>query len=278
MRSLLQWLARMDRRIIFLVVFLAVALPLLLPVGLPIEVSKEVLPLYDALESLPEGSVVYLAADFDPGSMPELYPMLEAGLRHMCRRNLKIVAGSLWPACPPLVEKAWREIGEGEYGKTYGEDFVNLGFKEGREVVMVTLGKSIRETYPEDYRKTPVDEIPVMDGIESLQDVAFMFNISAGYPGTKEWVQQVQSRFNVRIGAGVTAVSAPEFYPYVQAKQLEGLLGGLAGAAEYEKLINEPGAATKGMDAQSLGHVMIVVFIVLGNVAHLATRRKESDV
>jgi hypothetical protein len=268
----------MDRRIIFLVVFLAVALPLLFPVGFPIEVTKEVRTLYEAIEGLPEGSVVYLAADFDPGSMPELYPMLEAGLRHMFRRNIKIVAGSLWPACPPLVEKAWRDVGEGEFGKTYGVDFVNLGFKEGREVVMVTLGKSIRETYPEDYRGTPVSEIPVMEGIESLQDVAYMFNVSAGYPGTKEWVQQVQSRFNVRLGAGVTAVSAPEFYPYVQANQLEGLLGGLAGAAEYERLIDEPAAATKGMDAQSLGHVMIVVFILLGNLVHLAQRRKGSDV
>jgi hypothetical protein len=102
-----------------------------------------------------------------------------------------------------------------------------------------------------------------------------MFNVSAGYPGTKEWVQQVQSRFDVPIGAGVTAVSAPEFYPYVQANQLIGLLGGLAGAAEYEALIEFTGKATKGMDAQSLGHVVIVVFIVLGNLVHLARRREE---
>jgi hypothetical protein len=69
--------------------------------------------------------------------------------------------------------------------------------------------------------------------------------------------------------AGVTAVSAPEFYPYLQSKQLLGLLGGMAGGAEYEKLMNEPagpGTAQRGMDAQSLAHVFVALCIVLGNV------------
>jgi hypothetical protein len=276
MRSWLAALGRMDRRIVFLFIFLSVALPLLRPVGLPIVVSKEVRSTFEAVESLPEGSVVYLAADFDPGSMPELYPMLETAMRHMFRRNLKVVAGSLWPAAPPLVEKAWREIGEGEFHKTYGVDFVNLGFKEGREVVMVSLGKSIRETYPTDYRGTPVDSLPIMQGVENFEDIGLIFNVSAGYPGTKEWVQQVQSRFDVKLAAGVTAVSAPEYYPYVQAGQLVGLLGGLAGAAEYEKLVGHAGSATRGMDAQSLGHLVIILFIVLGNLVHFVGRREAA--
>ena len=275
MRGGLASLAQLDKRIIFLFVFAAVAIPLFVRIGLPIEPSKEVRGLYEAVEALPEGSVVYLAADFDPGSMPELLPMLETGLRHMFRRNLKIVAGSLWPAAPPLVEKAFQEIGVGEFGKTYGVDFVNLGFKEGREVVMVSLGKSLGETYPTDYRGTPVDSLPVLYGIENLKDVAFLFNVSAGYPGTKEWVQQVQGRFDVSMGAGVTAVSAPEYYPYIQADQLVGLLGGLAGAAEYEILVGVEAAGVKGMDAQSLGHIVIVAFIVLGNLVYFSGRRSK---
>ncbi|MBU1947666.1 MAG: hypothetical protein KJ927_03035, partial [Candidatus Eisenbacteria bacterium] len=256
-------IVEMDRRIIFLCIFISVAIPLFFPMGFPIQPSKEVVTLYEAVEALPVGSVVYLAADLDPGSMPELYPMMEAGMRHMFRKNLKVVAGCLWPAAPPLVDEAFRDIGIGEYNKTYGVDFVNLGFKEGREVVMVSLGKSIPETFPADYRGTPVGSIPMMEGIETIHDIDLIFNVSAGYPGTKEWVQQVQSRFDIRIVAGVTAVSAPEFYPYIQSGQLAGLLGGLAGAAEYEVLLRQPGSGVKGMDAQSLGHLVIVGFIIL---------------
>jgi hypothetical protein len=141
---------------------------------------------------------------------------------------------------------------------------------------MVSVGENLPSTYPEDYRGTPISELPVMEGLGSLKDFGLMFNVSAGYPGTKEWVQQVQSRFDILIGAGVTAVSAPEYYPYVQAKQLVGLLGGLAGAAEYEQLVDVAGSATKGMDAQSLGHIVIVLFILVGNAVHLA-RRREAD-
>jgi hypothetical protein len=63
-------------------------------------------------------------------------------------------------------------------------------------------------------------------------------------------------------------VSTPEFYPYLQSGQLKGLLGGMAGAAEYERLRNEKGTATRGMDAQSLAHVFVALCIVAGNVVH----------
>jgi hypothetical protein len=75
---------------------------------------------------------------------------------------------------------------------------------------------------------------------------------------------------------GTTGVTAPEMYPYYQSKQLLGLLEGLKGAAEYEKLLGYKGSATKGMDAQSTGHWMMVVFIVLGNVLYFARGRQRT--
>jgi hypothetical protein len=68
-------------------------------------------------------------------------------------------------------------------------------------------------------------------------------------------------------------VSAPEYYPYVQAGQLTGLLGGLSGAAEYEDLVGKRADAARGMDAQSVGHLMILVFIIAGNLLALGMRK-----
>ena len=100
--------------------------------------------------------------------------------------------------------------------------------------------------------------------------------MSAGFPGTKEWVQQVQSRFHLPMVSGCTAVSAPEYYPYLQSHQLKGPLGGMAGAAEYELARGEKGSATKGMDAQSLAHMFVALCIVLGNVVQWARRREAA--
>jgi hypothetical protein len=159
-----------------------------------------------------------------------------------------------------------------EFHKRERIDYVNLGFKSGNEVVMSQMGSSIPTTFPQDRSGMPVSRIPVMKGIQNFGQIALLVSISAGFPGTKEWVQQIVSRYHVPMVAGVTAVSAPEYYPYLQAGQLQGLLGGMAGAAEYETLVNAPGLATRGMDAQSLAHIFIALMIILGNLAALPTR------
>ncbi|MDM7914039.1 MAG: hypothetical protein QUU85_02055 [Candidatus Eisenbacteria bacterium] len=274
--SVRRFLLDLDRRWIFLAVGIAVLIPLLVRIGFQIRPTPFAIAYEKAIEDLPAGSVIYLATDFDPGSMPELYPMLVSSMQQAFRKDLRVVSGSLWPAAPPLVDRAFEETGA-RMGKRYGVDFVNLGFKEGREAVMVRLGTSIPGTYPRDARGNPVTALPVMRGIRNFDQIRLIVNISAGYPGTKEWVQQVRTRFDVPIVAGTTAVSAPEYYPYVQAGQLQGLLGGLAGAAEYEELLGTEGDAVRGMDAQSLGHLVILLFIIAGNVLAWTGRRKPGE-
>lgn len=270
-------IVNLDRRIIFIVIGLSVILPLLFPIGLRIDVSAPVVGLYNAVENLKPGSTILISCDYDPGSKPELYPMTLAIFRHIFKpeKNLKVVVIELWAPGAPLAEKALDDIARKEYGRVYGTDYVNLGFKEGRENVMVSMGREIHNVFPSDFHGTPVSEIPIMANVHTFKDFAMIINISAGYPGTKEWVQQVTSRFNIKLGSGCTAVSAPEYYPYFQAKQLVGLLGGLKGAAEYEKLVNHPGIATSGMDAQTISHLMIILFIVLGNIIYIIERRKK---
>ena len=267
---------QIDRRLIFVLILVAVAWPLIQPMRLPIDVSPPVQTLYDAIEAVPPGSIVMLGGDYSPDTMPELQPMGESFIRHAFSRDLRIVVACLWPASPPLVERAMTPIAE-EFGKEYGVDYVNLGYMAGGIVTLLGMGASIPNTFPTDYGGTPVSEIPLMQEVENFEDIAFVMEISAGTPGTREWVQQVQSRFHVTLGSGVTAVSAPNFYPYIQSGQLTGLLGGLKGAAEYETLVGVPGTATRGMDAQSVVHALIVVFILLGNVVYFVSRRSEAE-
>ena len=263
-----------DRRIIFTLIFVAVAWPLIQPMRLPIDVSPPVRTLYEAVEALPPGSIVMLGGDYSPDTMPELQPMVETFLRHAFSRDLRVVIACLWPASPPLVERALTPLAE-EFGKVEGVDYVNLGYMAGGIVTLLGMGASIPNTFPTDYGGTPVGEIPLMQEVQNFDDIAFVMEVSAGTPGTREWVQQVQGRYRVALGSGTTAVGAPNFYPYVQSGQLSGLLGGLKGAAEYETLIEYPGDATKGMDAQSIVHALIVVFILLGNVVYLLSLRTK---
>lgn len=273
MQKFFEYISRLDRRIIFIFVALAVILPLMFPLNIKFTVTAPVQGFYDAIQKVPEGSKVLFPCDYEPGSMPELYPMTLAALEQMCKRNLKVIALTLWPAGSPIVEQALTQIADKEFKKEYGKDYVNLGFKEGREVVMVSMGSSIPNTFPTDYRKTKISDIPIMQGVNNFDDVKLIVNISGGYPGTKEWVQQVQARYHIGLVSGCTAVSAPEYYPYYQSGQLHGLLGGMKGAAEYEMLVGRTGLGRRGMDAQSMAHLIIFMFIVLGNLAYFSLRK-----
>ena len=105
--------------------------------------------------------------------------------------------------------------------------------------------------------------------------IALLCNLSAGAPGARQWLQQVQTRYGVRMIAGVTAVMAPDLYSFFQSKQMEGFLGGLVGAAEYEYLLDKPGLAMSGMNVQSIAHFLILGFVVVGNFIYFRERRRQ---
>jgi hypothetical protein len=264
---------RLDRRWIYAITGLLVLVPLLWPLGLPLEPSPPVRGYAAAISALPPGSRVLMSCDFDPASRPELEPMTRTTLRHLFERRCKVVVVVLFQGGARFVDAIVRDVGR-ERHQIYGVDYVNLGYKAGDEAVMVLMGQSIPNTFPRDHNGRDVSELPVMRGVRNYSSFSLLVSISAGYPGTKEYVQQVQGRFHIPIVAGVTAVTAPTLYPYLQTGQILGMLGGMAGAAEYEDLRYERGLASSGMDAQSLAHMFIALCIVLGNLAQWQ-RRKE---
>ena len=275
MANVLKKLETLDRRWIFLFIAITVIAPMLRPVALKIEPGRPAVKFFERMERIPAGSRILVSGDFDPASRPELQPMLMAVLDQAFRKNLKVVAMELWPQGPPLVQQAL-EIKAAQYHKVYGVDYVNLGFKEGQQVVMVSLGtRGFREVYPSDFLGKPVGSLPIMKGVRDFSAFAVIANVSAGFPGTKEWVQQVVSRFHIPLGSGCTAVSAAEYYVYFNSGQIFGLLGGMAGAAEYEQLVGRPGMGTSGMGAMSFGHFVIIFFILFGNVVGFVRSRKE---
>ena len=147
--------------------------------------------------------------------------------------------------------------------------------------MIVRLGSGMRPVFPTDRDNVPWGDIPMLSGIGRLGDFDLILSLSAGDPGIPAWVMMAGDRFHVPIGGGCTAVSAPQFYPYLGTGQLVGLAGGLKGAADYETLIREgipgalPGPATVGMAPQSVAHLVIMVFIIIGNIAFFAGRKKE---
>ena len=271
--SLTRTLETLDRRWIFLIVGILVLIPLLWPLPLPLTVSPRVQGFHDAIEAVPNGSTVLMSCDWDPGGKPEMQPMTRTALRHLFSKNCKVVVTVLWNGGPGIVDETLRGTAD-SLGKVYGVDWINLGYKAGNEAVMVLMGQSIANTFPSDIRGGVTADYPIMKNVRNYSSFPLLVSISSGYPGTKEYVQQVQGRFHIKMIAGVTAVSAPEYYPYLQSGQLLGLLGGMAGAAEYEKTRGESGKATSGMVPQSFAHLFVAFCIFAGNAVQWMKKRE----
>ena len=260
-----QRLLKLDRRVIFILVGLATALPLLLPVNLPIAVSPRVRAAYDAVDALPRGSYILLSLDYEPDIMAEVQPMSIAVLRQCFRNGLKPVVLTLYPAGPGLIESALRIAGRAE-GATRDSDYVFLGYKSGSQAVILGLGDGLRQLFPQDYWGTPLDSIPMMNGINGYAQFPLVVNIS-GSAIADYYIRIAATRYHRPLVLGCTAVMATDYYPYLSSGQLQGLIGGMKGAAEYEKVMGLFGDARRGMDAQSLVHVVVVIFVILGNLA-----------
>lgn len=286
-----------DRRIIFLFMALAIIIPLLVSPNFPQFPAQMVVDTFEEVDNLPPGSKLLMPFDYDPASEPELQPMATVWMRHAFHNDLKVYILALWPIGQNMAEDTINSVLREFPDKTYGEDYVNLGFKSGGQGVINVMLTDIRKIYPTDVNNKSLDAIPMMAKVKNLKDFDLIINISAGFPGLKEWVQFGSDPSGVRIIGGSTAVQAPLLYPYIP-NQLCGLLGGLKAAAEYEecfdrkicgekcgvsetckkKCMDESRLKDKGklrMSAQAIAHIVIMVFILIGNITFFIDRRRE---
>lgn len=282
---MLAWLERfqhLDRRWVFLGMAVSIVGPLLLPLKLPMRVDERVQAAYDAIEALEPGTKVLLSLDFDPASRPELEPFFRANVDHLFRRGLVPIGLSLWENAPPIVVPILEEIAAA-HGKQEGTDWVFLGFKPGKELAIKVVGENLVKAFPTDRRGVPVDQIPAMRGVKQARDFPLLINVSAGFPGTKEYVLQIQGQYDLKIVSSCTAVSGPDYIPFYKSGQLVGLAAGMPGSAQYEQLVwaeaePPPGTrkmATASMTVLNLGHLYVILLIVLGNVAYFLGKERQ---
>ena len=288
-------LKNLDRRWVYLCVALSVILPMIFKFELPIYPGAAVKGIYNKIESLEPGSRVFLSFDFDPAAEPELGPGAIAIFVQMFRRNIKPVIGCNWPVGSEIAEQCLAKAKE-IHAATYeeylannklvpncvkepisGRDYVNLGYKPGGIIHVKNLCTDFMGPYPQDREGTPTENMSIFKTESgrkfSMSDIELIISYTAGTNGIEAFISN--EIFHKRpMAAGCTSVNIPRFTTYLQTGQLVGMIGGLPGAAEYESLVGHKGEGRAGMSPQSIAHLVIMIFIVLGNLAFIAENRK----
>ena len=291
MDKLLVILGKIDRRIIFLLIGLSVLIPLVKPewVKLPIKIDKNTKIVFDSISALNEGDKVLLSFEYGASTKPEVHPMAVALLKHLFSKDIKVYIVSLWPEGPIMAKLAMDEIIESKlFDVKDGIDYVMFDYKVGGSIVIKQIADDFRGIYKQDYNRVPIEDLEIMNGIYSVEDFNFVFDFSAGVPGNAEWVQYACDPKNIPLSSGCTSIMVTDAIPYVESGQLKGILAGMPGAAEYEKLVYdylvdkyssdnpeiEKGRAFARMSAQSVAHLLMVIFIILGNLSYYFERKK----
>ena len=271
-------LLQVDRRIIYLVILIGVTFPFYIAwPPFQVEVSKEVEAAYRIVDAIPpHGNPLMLSIDYDPASEAELTPMAVAVLRHCFSKGIRVAVISLQYSgqgagiAAELVPRI-----AAEYGAKKNEDWCFLGFQPNAVVAMLQMGEGIAKAFPVDYYGTPYAEIPMLQSVQNYDQIPAVMSL-ASTAISESWVTYAGTRYGVTILEGITAVYVADIQPFFQTGQIKGILGGLKGAAEYEKRIRREGDGMGGMRSQKVVHYLIIAFIIVGNIAYLRSRRRRS--
>ena len=298
MKNYILKLGNLDRRIIFLLIGLSVLIPLINPnlVDLPLGQDRNTKIVYDSITELNDGDRVLISFAYGASTKPEVHPMAVGLLNHLFTKGVKVYIVSLWPESPIMAEQAISAIKESQlFDIKDGIDFVMFDYKVGGFVVIKGIADNFRDIYQQDKNGISINDLPIMEGIYDVKDFDFVFDFSAGVPGNAEWVQYACDPKNVPLSSGCTSIMVTDAIPYVESGQLKGILAGMPGAAEYEKMVYDfmvkeqnnnnkyinlekdivKGKAYARMSAQSIAHLLMVLFIMIGNIAYYFSRKEN---
>jgi len=286
--SFMDRMLKIDRRIIYLILAVVVILPMLFNSPLSVRVMDPVQKLFNAVESIPPDKAMIVNFEYDPRDVPELQPMALSILRHAFTRRIKILVLCLYVQPLGMAQSALTQITE-EFNKNaksnadsilYGRDHVFLGWQPPPLVPILGMGESIANVYKTDYYGNQTDTLPLMKHVKNYRNVGLLISLSSS-DVPRYWIEYAQNRFGLKVGAGVTAVSGSEFYSYLQTGQFSGLMVGMKGAAEYEEMIAKElhikarRKASESMPSLTYAHLVMIAFIIIGNIGYFARRRKK---
>ena len=83
------------------------------------------------------------------------------------------------------------------------------------------MGENLYSAFPKDFYGNDTATLPVLQGVDSLREIDFLFDLAAGTT-IETWIVFGKEKYKFELGAGCTAVMGPDMYPFLQSKQLIG--------------------------------------------------------
>jgi hypothetical protein len=243
---------------------------------------------YVTLQALPSESEVLMVLDYDAAHDGELTPLTRALLWHLIRSGQRVVVVSHTAQGAAIAQELIESRVLWAYGPapTAGEHALNLGYLPPHAASLQAfianpLGGAALWGTPGRPQDTALGA-----RIQRFADLDAVVLVSASQAHARWWIEQLassQAAGSMPVLAAVSASIAPTLSPYYAAPHgetagqpgsLSGLLVGLAGAAQYERLSGARFSPHARQNTILLGSAQIVLAaIVLASGISLLVRR-----
>lgn len=275
--SKMSWIQKVDkilsiRQILYLLLIAVVLVILLNPLAIPIGIAGATRDVYNYIDKLPQNPKLLIDVHYEPAGGTEMQPAAIALLRQLLPKGPKIVFFTTHSVGPIMFERLKANAPDVFSQLKYGEDYVFLGFVPLTEATIASIANGAKEFVAKDPYGSSTADMPIFKIADKATDYNVAVCISTSTDPVEWYVRQIYTPFKTPILFMVVAVIGPSVQPFVASKQAVGMISGQNQAAQYELLIKRPGSAVAALDAQSGAHVLIIIYIVLGNLVYWPMR------
>jgi hypothetical protein len=198
-----------------------------------------------------------------------LEPQMVVVVKHLFKKNCRIVFISTVPSGTKIFEHFQSTIAEIFSNKQYGVDYIFLGYIPCNETTLASLAVSIRKTVEKDNYGISIASYDVMRDVDKAEAFKLAFILSADMEILDQYVRLWAAPYNVPLIFGTLCATASLVESYVAKNFAIGVLAGQKSAAEYEILLSEKESELATTKTRNPTYVSIIVFTIFVNVITL---------
>jgi hypothetical protein len=248
------------------------------PVAQPVQPWPGVQEAFDTVAALRDGTPVLLVWGYDPATAAEL-DLLAAPLvaQLVAQRNRSIIV-SLLPNGPATARRLFAqvtvpdvEVRALQLAAADAQIVENTFLPGGAAFPLIAqdlaLGVNVAPG---------VSAAGVVDAV--AEGPALTIILAAQAEEVQQWLEQAQPVNRLPVVAFTSAAADPILRPYLESRQLAGLVSGFDGARAYQELSGVPLAPassarlSRQLSGQTWGQVAFLLALILGNLAALFGR------
>ena len=167
----------------------------------------------------------------------------------------------------------WYEI----RGKTYGDDYINMGFYPGISNFIAALSMNFRESLGDaDWYGVDVTGFFDSHNIQSAEDVDLVVSFDSD-DGAGDFMRYFFLEYGTPVIQSMIGVMVANSKVQYNAGNYAGIVPSIRGSAEYQYLQNYPGMALTQMDAFSVVQFYLMALMIVGNLGYHLYGKKQQE-